>query len=578
MSDYKKVFHLKTILYSATALATFVLAPNSASAQVDNATGIADPSRIAKDLFHSDELPKIHKKLEVKTAAGQKAPSGAEKINFALDKLEIEGVGAYTADDLDPIYRDFLGTTVSLSDIYDIANQLTVKYRNDGYILTQVVVPPQTIEGGIVKVRVIEGFVDQIAIEGEANERTVRQIQKYADNLRVNNILDAKNLERYLLLINDLPGITARSVLSPSKAQTGGSDLTIIVERDVYEAEAYVNNHGSRYLGQAQLGYIGKMNSVFGLNEQITSQLVISGDNTRLDELLFGAISYEQPLSRFGSKLRLSGSITSTEPGYDLDQFDVKGQSKYLAATISHPFLRSRTTNFIGRATYDWRSVTSKNNLVPDTTRDKISSVRIGATAQFMDDFFGIGLNALDIEFSQGLDMMGASESGDANLTRSNGNPHYSKVNVQAQRLQNLIPSVNLLIAGKAQWAATPLLSSEEFGVGGTTFGRGYDSSEIVGEDGVAGKLELQWNDPYEIKYVNDIQLYSFWDAGRVWNQDATTSAGKRQSIASAGFGVRADVVEDTEAELSVAFPLTRDVDTREDTTARIYFSVKHKF
>lgn len=578
MSNYKKNVNIKSILCSATAFATIALLSNNVFAQVENATGIADPSRISKDLFHSDELPQIQRKLEVKSTTGQKAPAGAENVKLVLNKLEIEGVGAYTADDLDSVYRSFLGTTVSLADIYDIANNLTVKYRNDGYILTQVVVPPQTIEDGVVKVRVIEGFVDQITIEGEASEQTAHQIRKYADNLRVNNILDSKNLERYLLLINDLPGVTARSVLSPSKTQTGGSDLTIIVERDVYEAEVYFNNHGSRYLGSAQLGYIGKMNSVFGMNEKITNQLVIAGDNTRIDELLFGSLSYEQPISRFGSKLTLAGSITSTEPGFDLSQFDVKGQSKYLSATISHPFVRSRTTNFIGRASYDWRSVTSKNNLVTNTTRDKISSVRLGATAQFMDDFFGIGLNAIDVEFSQGLDMMGASERNDANLTRANGNPHYSKVNIQAQRLQNLIPSVNLLIAGEAQWAATPLLSSEEFGVGGTSFGRGYDSSEIVGEDGIAGKLELQWNDPYKVKYVNDMQVYGFWDAGRVWNQDATTSAGKRDSIASTGFGVRADVVEDTEAELSVAFPLTRDVDTHNSTRTRIYFSINHKF
>ena len=126
-------------------------------------------------------------------------------------------MGAYAPEDIDPLYRGRLGTTVSLADIYDIANALTNKYRNEGYILTQVVVPPQTIENGLVRLQVVEGFVDGITIAGEPRESAVKQFRKYADNLRENNILSAQNLERYLLLINDLPGVTARSVLSPSQ-------------------------------------------------------------------------------------------------------------------------------------------------------------------------------------------------------------------------------------------------------------------------------------------------------------------------------------------------------------------------
>ncbi|MGH1403965.1 MAG: ShlB/FhaC/HecB family hemolysin secretion/activation protein [Alphaproteobacteria bacterium] len=578
MSDNTIFISFKKALFGATILATTAAIIPLAHAQVENATGIADPARAGEELLFSDELPELQNEIAIQDLAPQQAPEGAADIKFALNSLKIDGVGAYSAEEIDYIYRDQLGTTVSLEDIYGIANTLTTKYRNEGYILTQVVVPPQTIENGLVRLMVVEGFVDNITIEGEDNAKAVKQIRKYADNLRENNILDAKNLERYLLLINDLPGITARSILSPSKTTPGASDLTIVVERDKYEAEVSFDNYGSRYLGPYQLAYLGTLNSALGYNERISGQFVVAGDKDDADELLFGSVVYEQPLSRFGSKLRLIGSITSTEPGFDLDEFDVEGHSKFFSATVSHPFIRSRTTNFTGRATFDLRNVESKNDLEPTPRKDHIRSVRIGATAQFMDTFAGVGLNAFDFQVSQGIDIFGASDRGDSDLTRGRGNPHYTKVNVQAQRLQRLLPSVNLLVAGQAQWAATPLLSSEEFGVGGTTFGRGYDASEIVGDDGVSGKVELQWNEPYNVQYVTDYQLYGFWDAGRVWNQDATTSAGKRDSLASTGFGIRADILEDTQASLGVAFPLTRRVDTTNDNGPRYYFQVKHKF
>lgn len=566
-------------LCAHVALFALITAPISpAHAQVEDATGTADPSRIGQELIQTDDLPELSESIEITRPDDIKAPANAENITFVLDTLQIDGVGAYEADDIDYLYRDQLGETISLADVYAIANAMTVKYRNDGFILTQVVVPPQRIKDGLVKLKVVEGFIDKITIQGDVKESEADLIYRYADNLKTDNILNAKNLERYLLLINDLPGVKARSILSPSPSTPGASDITIIVERDKYEAEISFNNHGSRFLGPYQASYVGSLNSIFGMNERIGTQVVISGDKERTDELLFGSVVYEQPLSRFGNTLRLVASVTNTEPGSSLDDFDVKGNSKFFSASVIHPFIRSRTMNFSGRASFDMRNVVSKNNLEPNNRRDHIRAARLGTTFQFMDTLFGAGVNALDVEVSQGLDVFGASDNDDANLTRTNGNPHFTKAEVQLQRLQRLTSSVNLFMVTQGQWSATPLLSSEEFGVGGQRIGRGYDPSEIVGEDGVAGKVELQWNDPKPIKYIDTYQLFGFYDVGRVWNQDATTSAGKRESIASAGMGFRADITEKTQAGFSLAFPLTRQVDVTNDEDVRYFFNVTHKF
>ncbi|MBI1300981.1 MAG: ShlB/FhaC/HecB family hemolysin secretion/activation protein [Alphaproteobacteria bacterium] len=550
----------------------------SAYAQVEEATGTADPSRIEQELLGINQLPELtQKKVEVENLDLQNAPPGAEDIKFQLQSLSIEGVGIYTSEDLNTIYSDKIGTVISLKDLYGIANAITNKYRNDGYILTQVIVPPQTIEGGDVKLRAVEGFIDNIIIEGEGSESEQKQIRKYAENLRKNNILSAQALERNLLLINDLPGVRARSVLSPSKSKTGGSDLTIIVERDSYEGEASVDNHGSRFLGPYQGAITGTANSAFGLNERITTQLVTAGDKDNKDELLFGSVLYEMPVNQFGTLLRMIGSISATEPGDDLEDFDVNGISRFASASVVHPFVRSRTENLTARAGFDIRNVDSRNNLSP-STHDAIRSVRVGATYQFLDTFIGVGFNVFDFEVSQGVDILGASGSGDSDLTRAAGDPLYTKARLQLQRLQRITSNVNILFAGQGQLAASPLLSSEEFGVGGVNIGRGYDSSEIVGDDGIAGKVEVQWNEPYKVKYLYDYQMFAYLDGGRVWDQDATTSGAKRESIVSTGVGFRTDFTEQTSAGFGVAFPLTRRVDTVNDRDPRYYFNITHKF
>jgi hemolysin activation/secretion protein len=149
---------------------------------------------------------------------------------------------------------------------------------------------------------------------------------------------------------------------------------------------------------------------------------------------------------------------------------------------------------------------------------------------------------------------------------------------VEAQRLQRITSDINLLLGVRGQWSKDALLSSEEFGVGGINYGRAFDASEIVGDDGIAGKIELQWKQPVEWNLVQDYQVFGFYDAGTVWNDDATSTDLDRETITSAGFGVRTEFMEETSVDLTVAFPLNRDVATQEDDDPRIYFGMSRRF
>ena len=75
---------------------------------------------------------------------------------------------------LESYYQHMLGKQVSLAELVDLANRLTAKYRQDGYLLTQVVVPEQSIEGGKVRLQVIEGYLEHVQIKGTVDGPRVR--------------------------------------------------------------------------------------------------------------------------------------------------------------------------------------------------------------------------------------------------------------------------------------------------------------------------------------------------------------------------------------------------------------------
>lgn len=585
MTIFSAKFLTKKATFTVLATATALTAFSPAHAQLSNQSTIANPARVGEQLGEDLFVPQIGPKVDVKQMKLQGAPAGAEKIKFKFGGLRVEGNTVYDQKEVSSVYADKIGQTVSLADVYDMANQMTLKYRNDGYVLTQVVVPPQTIDGGIPRLKVVEGFIEKVIVQAGDKEgpEAVKTIKAYAGKIANSGPTNIKELERQLLIINDLPGVEARSILSPSKTTAGAADLLVIVERKPYDAMISVDNFGSRYLGPHQLSAAGTLNSVAGFNDALTAQFVITPEFDEGNELVHGSLGYSIPVGYWGTKFSVLASMTDTDPGYDLEQFEVHGRSDLLSLQVSHPFIRSRATNLHGRMTFDMRNVQSENNVAPERN-DHVRALRAGLRYEFLDQLLGtVSYNVADIEISRGVPMFGASDKDDANLTRANGDPHFTKAELELQRLHRLSTNFNLLLEGHAQVASDALLSSEEFGVGGINSGRGYDPSEIVGDHGISGRIEVQWKNPGNLQstygqYLEKYQLYGFWDGGRVWNIDAVTADDKVDSITSVGTGVRANFVSGISGGLAVAFPTNRDIQTRDDKGPKVYFNLSKTF
>lgn len=570
------------ILRGALLSAAFVGLATQAGAQTPPAqTGIASPGRAEQQLPKKEFEPRIAPKVEVKKVQVQGVPAGAENITFQLSGIVMDGATVYPEETLRRIYADRVGTTISLADLYQIAAELTVKYRNDGYILTQVIVPPQTIDGGVARLQIVEGTVDKIDVQGP-DDGSLNLIRAYASRIQTSGPLNTKDLERSLLLINDLPGVSARSILNPSKTRPGAADLAIIVERKPYDAELGFDNFGTRFLGTTQASAAGSLNSPFGNNDRITAQLVAAGDHDWFKEMRYGALGYDIPIWTHGTLLQLFGSHTQTEPGYTLEQFDVEGWSTNASAQVMHPFIRSRSMNLSGRAKLDYREVTTKNNIPLDPTRkDHIRALRLGGRFEVLDNILsaiGVAYNTFDVEVSHGLDVLGANSSRQLDTSRPGADPTFLKMNVEAQRLQRVADDVNLLLGVSGQIANDGLLSSEQFGVGGQAYGRGYDPSEIIGDDGIAGKIELQWDEPYEFSLMDSYQLYGFYDVGHIWDGSPAFPSQKVETLASTGLGIRADFDSLTTAGFMVAVPLNRTPQTDNDQSPRVYFNINRRF
>jgi hemolysin activation/secretion protein len=89
--------------------------------------------------------------------------------------------------------------------------------------------PAQDIANGTVKLDIQEGRLGMVSMEPAKNVRLDEDVvRRFIDGLVPGAVIREAEIERSLLLLTDLPGITVRSVLRAG-AQPGTADLVVRV-------------------------------------------------------------------------------------------------------------------------------------------------------------------------------------------------------------------------------------------------------------------------------------------------------------------------------------------------------------
>jgi len=545
------------------------LVPAAASAQVARPATV-EPGRASQPL-RIDERPQVggESVIVVPDQKGPQKPLKGE-TTFTLTAIKFENLTAFTEEELRPEYASLLGTKISLSTLNGIVSKITVHYRNAGFILSRAVIPPQRIKDGVVTIRIVEGYINAVEFQGLPSAAP-GLLGRYAQKIRDTKPLDAATLERYLLLINDLPGVSAQAVLRPAQSVPGASDAIITVTQKKIDGSVTADNRGSRYLGPVQGGVTVNANNMLGVYDRTTLRGVMT-DPVR--ELKFGEIVHEEQLDSEGTKLALSAGYTRTHPGYTLKSSEVFGRDVVYSAVVSHPFLRSRQSNLFGTAQFDIRN-TDLDTLRVKVYDDRLKVARVGGSYDFVDRFTGV--NHIETTVSQGVGWDVTSSI--ASRSRPAGKPNFTKATATATRLQPVSGPVNLYVAATGQAASNALLSAEQFGVGGANFGSAYDSSEITGDSGVAGRVELQYSPSGDSDYVPNYQVYGFYDGGVTWLRN-TLPGQSQQSLVSTGLGVRFNAIKDISGGLEVALPLTKPVAANgaDGMGPRVFFNLAYRY
>lgn len=506
--------------------------------------GAAD---VGKDNIQRESLAPLPLRKEEKTDSDVDSaiPENTKNVRLTLERLEIRGSTIFPQEDFVPLYTGYLHQDITLDKVWQVAAQITRMYRDKGYFLSRAYIPVQTIQNGHVIIEIAEGYVAAVDVPDEELAASPL-IQDITRRITAERPLNIDTLESLLLRLNDLPGVSLRSVIEPSAEIEGAAKITLARQESRPQFSLRADNSGSRYTGNNEISAQYGTSLIPFQETQIYALGTIP-----LSELKYVNLRHRIPLD-LDNDFIAQFNHSRSHPGFRLKSFRIDGESTSISAGFSHNFIRQRDENLNATAMLTLHN-TATDLLDTPLVRDRIRTFSLNARYDAADRTGGV--NTYDGTLTQGLSFLHATERNALYPSRGHLKPDFTKLELRVSRWQPLFDkNWNILVSAYGQKANSPLYSSEEIGFGGPLFGRAYDPSEITGNQGIMGMAEVHYTN-FPSFYGIAVEPFVFYDIGKVWN-DAAEQA-PVLSAASAGIGINASY-EMVSAGLVIAKPLTK--------------------
>ncbi|XHX79839.1 MAG: ShlB/FhaC/HecB family hemolysin secretion/activation protein [Stenomitos frigidus ULC029] len=479
---------------------------------------------------------------------------------ISITNVEVIGSTIFGAKELDPITQPLKGQTVTLEQLRQTADAITQLYLDRGYITSRAILTDQTVADGVVQIRVVEGSLERIEIEG--TQRLNPSYVRSRIQLGSNPPLSRDKLEDQLRLLKADPLLTNLEASLRPGTQLGQSILIVrVTEATAIDGLLQTDNYSPPSVGAVRLGGAISYRNLTGIGDQLSASYfgTTRGGSDAFD------FSYIAPINAMNGtvQLRIAPSKNRiVDPAFRA--LDIRGETSLYELSYRQPLLRTPREEFalsLGFALQDGQTFLFNDlgfpfGVGPDA--DGNSKTRVLKFGQDYVKRDPQGAWALRSQFSLGLGILNATEN-DAPIPDG----RFLSWLAQAQRVQRLGNS-NLLIAQlDLQLTPNSLLPSQQFVIGGGQSLRGYRQNVRSGDNGVRFSIEDRITLLRDEAGLPTIQLAPFFDMGAVWNRSGNPNPLPSQKfLAAIGLGLLWQPLPRLNLRLNYAIPFV-DIDDR---------------
>lgn len=452
----------------------------------------------------------------------------------------IEGNTVIDTETLNKIVEPYKNRELTLEEMGELTDLITMTYQEQGYILARAYLPEQEIVGGIIKIAIAEGKIGKIKVSGYThyNEDVLK---RYFQQQKELGVVKESLLEKGLLMNTGIPNVKTSVVLK--EGEKPGEVDVILDTKDTSTLTLGVgmtvdyNNMGSDLIGKHRYG------TTFDITDHYFGSLlslrVVSGGNPE-DSFLFTG-DWTIPVNSYGTTLGFDYLESNYGVGQDYAELGMTGRTRMYGTKIAHPIFKKKNMNLYFSLGYRYKY---NKNIILDATRsiDELKQMYAFFNFDNLDRF--LGKNILSFGYTWGA--MNFDEK--VSSSRLGADRGFDKLSLNVARIQKIYGYTNIMLRAAAQYSDKRLVPMEQIGIGGYGTVRGYSPSFGLGDSGYNYSAELMFAPPFIAeknlfgqRIAQLLQFAVFWDHGEVYttDYDSTLDDYENRYLSSYGFGVR---------------------------------------
>lgn len=526
---------------------------------------------IFREIQAEQSLPTTQGRLINLPSPGDQFDQESTPIN--ITRFVIEGASLISAQDLGALLADLPSESATLAVINEAMRRVTNHYQTKGYALAFAYVPPQTVDGGVVTLRVVEPRYDHIELEESSRLRPEQALRTVG--VKSGEPVEQDQLDRGLLLLNQTPGVQAEGILVPGSQPATTSLRLRIHDLPIFSGSVSANNHGSAATGQARTQFNAAINNPFGYGSQIS----LNGARTESGLLQSTGVTYLSGDLNDGLRASLYGQKSSYRLGGDFAALDQTGWTEQLGASLDYPIILtpSQVLNLKLDAV-EARYTSTSSTLDSAAHTDMLRIALAGA----MTDTVGTGSTSGNLTLTLGNQFNDSEQSRESDEAGANTAGNFQVLQFKIQRNQPLPHSQWVLQAGiSGQLASKNLDPSQKFYLGGPFGVMSAPNSELSGDQGAILRVRLAHPLPLPEKDSGRLEAGLLMQIGAVQiNRDPFEGSAENnwQSLSAGGLELQYTLDDRLAVQLQYAHRVSGSVSSDEIQPESLWLSIRYNF
>ncbi|MFM8331248.1 MAG: ShlB/FhaC/HecB family hemolysin secretion/activation protein [Candidatus Methylumidiphilus sp.] len=497
---------------------------------------------------------------------------------FDLMEIQVDGNSVLEVQTIEKAVYPHLGPGKSIADVEQAKQALEKIYRDRGYPTVLVEIPEQDVLEGRVRLQVVEGTIERLKITG-SRYYSLGKIREGLSALAAGQVPHMPSVQEQVGRLAQESSDRGLTPVFRAGSTPGKMEAEIKVDDQLpIHGSVEMNGMNTEHTTRSRLIASLRYDNLWQRFHSASLQYQVSPENA--DEVEVWSGTYVLPTGLADTRLALYGvGISSNNAlGATVGGSNVLGTGLIFGARLMKPLPSSG--NFIHNLSVglDYKDF---GQTVKQAGQDT------GNTPIHYWPFF-VGYEAI---WRREGSISSASMAGHFTIRgmdnsqkefedkRFKSRPDFFYFTAGLKHQHELPWDMRLAFRASGQLADSPLISNEQFSLGGWQTVRGYFQTQQLGDHGVNISTELYTPNllPAGWEYGQNLRGLAFFDWGYLWILDALPGNPNFYQLASTGVGVRMQLLKHIIGELDWGFPLYRQ-STVSPGQSRIDFRVAYEF